>query len=212
MNESIIISFTGMAQSFSKIHPIGFKNFLSKSFPNIPNIFFSDSTMNFYQNGMDRWNYETNQWYRISDSIDSSAEYVKNICNNYKSVYFIGTSIGAYMALICSHIIKMNNIKILIYNPELYIKKQYHPDIEQYFDRSRFDPRYLDISSIDTFNLPVTIYANSNITGENAMHSIDYAKKLAQNPNVVLIGQNDFDMKKHRDSGELFKDFIALMS
>ena len=210
-NKSIILSFAGMAQSFLRVHPQGFKNFLSKSFPDIPSIFFSDSTMNLYQNGMDIWIEDTSEWSRVSNSIDESTEYIKDIIKKYDNIYFVGTSIGGYIAIIYAHLIKDIKIKVLAYLPQLYIPEKLHPDIEQYLDRSKFDLRYMDISDIDTYGTEIILHSDIKISGKDTLHSVDYTRRLSSQPNVKLFEHNGFSMKDYRDSGMLYNDFKSLI-
>ena len=179
-SDTLIISFAGNDRIFGGIQRFEFINFLSKHFENVDKHFYVDKFANTYHEGIDG----------ISKTIDETVEYLKGDIEKYKNVIFIGVSAGGYAAILFGSLLNINSVLAFI-----------PPTIRR--DKN-IDEKYRDISQYINDTTKYYIYGDLSVTDALDCHHISHCERIAHHPNVFIIKKPVLELRKIRDSGELF--------
>ena len=179
-SDTIIISFGGNAQQFLQILPFEFLNFLNKHFEDFDKYFYIDKNKAHYHKGIEG----------ISNNINETTEYLKNIINKYKKVIFLGTSAGGYAAILFGSLLKVNTVAAFM--PQTILEKE-----------EKYDEKYLNLKKF--INKETKYFIYGNLSSTDKLHHINHLINLENIKNVYLFKRETLKIKEMRDSGELLK-------
>jgi hypothetical protein len=133
-NQSLIVSFGGMALQFGLIPPFEFHNFLNSIDIETDSYFYIDRKKNWYFSGI----------YGISKSIKATVRYLNRKIAPYPKNYilFLGTSSGAYAALLFASLLGVQNV--IAFAPQTNFA-QLHRQPKTYWKK---DKVYFDLKNI----------------------------------------------------------------
>lgn len=212
MSDDVFILFGAFRQSFMRVAPKEFNNFILNQFPDIPAKFFSDPHQSWYHKGIEIWD-ENVGWKKISEDINQSIECIYNEIKDFKNVYFIGSSMGGYAAILFAYLInKTKNFKVkkvLTYLPQIDLNIEFD-DLRTNTKKSDFDNKYMDLSQLELNDLNIDIHGSLSFTSSNSSHHIGHVRKMKKFSNINIIEHNDLILKDYRDNGFLYKDFLSL--
>jgi hypothetical protein len=195
-SDTLIISFAGLGCKNTAPTFI-FYNFL-KRYNNIDKLFLRDIKCQYYLTGL---KHNTN-------TITDTVTFIQNIIKgrNYKKVFAIGCSAGAFAAILYGHLLKID--KVIAFAPQTVLNEYktnvmkdntYAPHTCRYLTRYNKDPFYqkcLDLKSFIPFNTKVDIhYPKRASNGLDTKHA-EYIKHSKCN----LYG---YDSNNHRIALEL---------
>jgi hypothetical protein len=186
-NNTIIISFGGAINKFGGIQPFEFLNFLNINFKNCDKYFYIDKKTNRYHYGIDG----------ITNNIDETVEYLKNIIFPYKNVYFIGVSAGGYAAILFGSL--LNITKIMAFIP---------PTLCNIINDKRiFNQKYSDLLPLINNTTLYFLYGDLSVKNINDSHHISHCQRLSIFPNVFIKEYDFLNIVELRNNGELLKIF-----
>ena len=179
--DTLFVSFSGYGKQYSEIPNFEFVNFLKTHFDEINRHFYLDTYASCYHKGI----------YGISNNIDETAEYLKNEIKDYKNVVFLGTSSGGYAAVLFGSLVNVTSV-VAFTPPTIRIQEN-------------IDEKYRDISKYINNTTKYYIYGDLSITHEKHPHHISHCERISHHPNVFITKKHEINMKKMRDSGELYQ-------
>ena len=185
-NKNLIICFGGMALQFGGILPFEFLNYLYSTYENDCDLyFFIDSYQCWYHKGIKE----------ITNNIDDTVLYINNIIKsgNYNKVIFMGTSAGGYAAILFGSL--CNNVNnVISFIPQTILKEP-------------INSNYSNLKSVINNNTQYILYGNINIQNIYDSHHISHCENIECFPNVKVIKNNNYNLKKLRDT-DVIKNII----
>lgn len=180
-SDTLIISFAGHNKIFGRLQSFEFVNFLNKNFKNIDKHFYIDKFVVSYHQGISG----------ITNNIDETVEYLKNEIQKYKKIIFIGVSSGGYAAILFGSLLNITNV--VAFMPQTILR-----------NKQNVDEKYRDISKYINNTTKYYIYGDVSIQDVYDCHHISHCERISHHSNVFLERREKVDIKKMRDSGELF--------
>jgi len=178
-NQSLIISFGGMALQFGLIPPFEFHNFLNSIDIETDCYFYVDRKKNWYFSGI----------HGISKSIKATVQYLNKTITPYpkNNILFLGTSSGGYAALLFASLLGVPNV--IAFNPQTNLTQLHKkPKNKVYFDLKNIVPLK---NKFDIFYYPDAVEGTHGTN--QTLHLKDRCKTR---PFLA-------DLKKMRDNGVL---------
>ena len=179
--DTLFVSFSGYAKQYGGIPRFEFVNFFTKHFNEINCHFYVDTYTSCYHKGI----------CGISNNIDETVEYLRNEIKDYKNVIFLGVSGGGYAAILFGSLLNVTSV-LAFAPPTIRIQEN-------------IDEKYRDISKYINTTTKYYIYGDLSISHELHPHHISQCERIAHHPNVFITKKYEVDLKKMRDSGELYK-------
>ena len=185
--DTLIVTFAGYDKTFGGIPRFVFFNFLETNFKNVSKQFYADVLSCSYHNGI----------YGVSKNIDQSVVFLRNAVKGYKNVIFVGISSGGYAAILFGSLLNISSVVAFV--PQT-IKRKY------------VDEKYRDLNTFINTQTKYYLYGNTSISDVNSPHNISHCERIEHHPNVILTKVTELDLKKLRDSGELYSIFKKAIS
>uniref|UniRef100_A0A6C0HA31 Alpha/beta hydrolase n=1 Tax=viral metagenome TaxID=1070528 RepID=A0A6C0HA31_9ZZZZ len=179
--DTLFVSFSGYGKDYGSLPRFEFVNFFTKHFNEINRHFYVDTYLSCYHKGI----------CGISNNIDETVEYLRNEIKDYKNVVFLGDSGGGYAAILFGSLL---NVTSVVATRPLTIR--YDKDI---------DEKYRDISKYINTTTKYYIYGDLSVSNKKDPHHISHCLRISKYPNVFITKKDRIDLKKMRDSGELYK-------
>jgi hypothetical protein len=179
--DTLFVSFSGYAKQYGGIPRFEFVNFFTKHFNEINRHFYVDTYKTCYHKGISG----------ISNNIDETAEYLQNEIKDYKNVIFLGCSGGGYAAILFGSL--LNVTSVVAFTP---------PTIR--YDEN-IDEKYRDISKYINTTTKYYLYGDLSVSNKKDPHHISHCQRISHYPNVFITKKHEINLKKMRDSGELYK-------
>lgn len=136
----------------------------------------------------------------LTNNIEETIEYLKNITSGYESVIFIGASMGGYAAILYGSILNVNHV--IGFRPQTIIRDE---------DNIEIDPLFNDLCPVINSTTEYHLYGDSNILDESDIHNIHHCRRISKNNNVKVYEYFDFDIKEYKNSGKLKDDFKSIL-
>jgi hypothetical protein len=184
--DTLFVSFSGYAKQYGGIPRFEFVNFFTKYFQDINRHFYVDTYKSCYHKGISG----------ISNNIDETVKYLKNEIKDYKNVVFLGCSGGGYAAILFGSL--LNVTSVIAFTP---------PTIR--YDKN-IDEKYRDISKYINTTTKYYLYGDLSISNNKDPHHISHSERISHYPNVFITKKEKVDLKKMRDSGELYNILFRL--
>jgi hypothetical protein len=180
-SDTLIVSFSGHDRVFGEIPKFEFVNFFKKNFKHIDRHFYIDKNITSYHKGITG----------ISNNIQDTADYLKIQIDGYKNVIFLGVSSGGYAAILFGSLLKITSV--LAFIPQTVRRDKI------------VDENYRDIHPFINDVTKYYLYGDLSTSNPYDPHHISHCDRLNNYPNVFIIRQQKFNLKRMRDNGELFK-------
>lgn len=188
--DTIIIVFTGYAMIHSAQQHFDFKRILNDNFENIDKHFYIDKNQKSYHKGISG----------ISNNIDETVEYLKNIIKNYTKTIFMGISSGGYAAILFGSL--LNATRVLAFIPQTILYKN-DPD---------YNEKYRDIEPFINKISKYYIYGDLSIKNKQNCHHISHCERINKYSNVFLTEFDNLNIKVLRNNGILLKIINDIIS
>jgi hypothetical protein len=205
-SDTLIVSFAGHDKMFYGIPRFEFVKILEKHFPHISRYFYVDTNLKCYLQGIPG----------ITETVEETVEYLKQVIAPYKHVVFLGTSSGGYAATLFGSLLQVHCI--VAFTPVTILKKVSRPENEKWRD---IDP-YINNTTI------YYIFGDESIKDPEHYHHISQCERITKRPiklldttlepenkaekirekereNVKLVRMNVVDLKQMRDKGMLYR-------
>ena len=180
-NKSLIICFGGISLCMHGIPPFEFLRYLSSVYTNSCDLyFFIDRKQCWYHNGI----------HNISNNIDETVTYLKDIIKNYEKVIFMGVSAGGYAAILFGSLCNVTDVVSFI--PQTILHKPIYP-------------KYKNLKLIINNTTKYLLYGDKFIQNKNNLHHIRHCNNLKEFKNVKIIKKNNIILKELRDEGIIKK-------
>ena len=179
--DTLFVSFSGYGKDYGSLPRFEFVNFFTKHFNEINRHFYIDTYKTCYHKGISG----------ISNNIDETVEYLRNEIKDYKNVVFLGDSGGGYAAILFGSLLNVTSV-VATRPPTI----RHDKDI---------DEKYRDISKYINTTTKYYIYGDLSVSNKKAPHHISHCLRIPKYPNVFITKKDRVDLKKMRDSGELYK-------
>ena len=187
-SDTLVISFAGHDRIFGGIPRFEFVNFMDAHFKNISRHFYLDKHLNSYHQGI----------HEITNNIDETVDYLRTEIANYKNVICLGVSSGGYAAILFGSLL---NVKyVLAFIPQTIRHNK------------NIDEKYRDISIFINSTTKYYVYGDLSVNCVNHCHHISHCQRISHHPNVTLIKKHRVDLKKMRNSGELYLILNSLVN
>lgn len=184
-SDTVIVAFSGNALKFGLIPVFEFYNFLNKHFPQYSKHFYIDTKIKHFHYGISN----------MSDSVESTVEYLRGKIQNYKNVVFMGVSSGGYAAILYGSLLNVSDVISFI--PQTILRG------EGFNDNYRNLKPY--INNITNYH----IYGDPCIKNKLDCHHMSHCYNIEDFDNVVIWGiPHCVEMSTVRNSGQLF-DIIS---
>jgi hypothetical protein len=190
-NDTVIITFGGAQKKFGGIQPFEFLNFLTNNFKDCDKYFYIDKKTNRYHLGIEG----------ISNNIEETVEYIKNILISYKNVYFMGVSAGGYAAILFGSLLNVSHIIAFIPPTQC----------NQINDKRKFDNKYSDLLYLINNKTQYHLFGDLSINNINNSHHISHCDRLKIYPNVTINQYSKIDLIQLRNNGELLKILTSII-
>jgi hypothetical protein len=179
-NKNLIICFGGLMLSMDGIPPFEFLRYLSSIYTNSYDLYFYiDRKQCWYHKGI----------HNITNNIDETVSYLKDIIKNYEKVIFMGVSAGGYAAILFGSLCNVTNVISFI--PQTILDNPIRP-------------KYKNLKQIINNNTQYLLYGDTS-KNVNDLHHIRHCNNLQEFKNVNIIKQNNCVLKKLRDDGVIKK-------
>ena len=178
-NKNIIVCFGGMGLQFGQIPPFEFLTYLSSNYTNTCDLyFFIDRNQCWYHKGI----------HNITNNIDETVNYLKNIIKNYNKIIFMGNSLGGYAAILFGSLCNVSFVISFI--PQTILKNP-------------IDLKYKNLNKVINNTTEYLLYGNISIKDRNDLHHIRHCNNLKYYKNVIIITNNNGNVKQLRDNGHI---------
>jgi hypothetical protein len=178
--ETLIVSFAGHDKMFGRIQRFEFVHFIDKNFKHVSRHFYVDKHLCSYHKGLDK----------LTNSIDETADYLKNEIKNYKNVIFLGVSSGGYAAILFGSL--LNVTSVLAFIPQTILRN------------TSMDEKYRDLKKIINGTTNYYVYGDLSVRDVMDYHHISHCERIAHHSNVFLTKKEHINVKEMRDNGELY--------
>jgi hypothetical protein len=158
---------------------------LSNNFKDCDKYFYIDKKGNRYHLGIEG----------ITNNIDETVKYLKNIIISYKYVYFMGVSAGGYAAILFGSLLNVSHVIAFI--PPTHCN--------MINDKRNFDNRYSDLLYLINNKTQYHLFGDLSVTDINDPHHVSHCNRLKIYPNVNVNIYNKIDLVQLRNNGELLK-------
>ena len=183
-NEILIVSFSSCA---AKLGRFEFYNFFWNNYN-------SNMDLCFYQDMKKIWYHEGVR--NLSNNIEETTEYLKNLTKKYIKVIFLGISSGGYAAILFGSLCKIDYVIAII--PQVTIK---NPINKKYKNLKKFIyPRTKYI-----------LFGNSSYNNKKNIHSIKFCHYLNDLKNVYIFEEKNLNIKNLVNNGRLYKLLKSLI-
>jgi hypothetical protein len=180
-NKNVIIIFGGISPSFGGTLPFEFLNYLSSNFKNTHDLyFFIDEHQCWYHKGIKG----------ITNNINETVIYLKNLIANYDEVIFMGTSAGGYASILFGSLCNVH--KVISFIPQTILENP-------------INTIYKNLKNVINPNVNYILHGDINSQG---VHHISHCENI-KGKNIKIIRDDKFNMKLIRDNGTI-KNYINL--
>jgi len=178
--DTLIVAFSGHALQFGMIPVFEFYTFLHKHYPLYNKHFYIDRNLKHYHYGIQG----------ISDSVESTVEYLKDKVKDYKKVIFMGVSSGGYAAILFGSLVNVTSVISFI--PQTILRGE------------GLDPNYKNIKKYINTTTIYNVYGDPNIQNPLDCHHMSHCDNISEFPNVIIHKVPDCtEMSKVKRSGQL---------
>lgn len=182
LSDRIIVAFGGMLPFEGKFI-FEFNNFLESHFSDFNRLFYIDKNKMCYHRGIDG----------ISNSIDSTIDYLREKINGYREVIFIGHSSGGYASILFGSVLNVN--KIIAFLPQTILRC-----------KKPVDEKYRDI--VPLINDTTQYYLYSDPDEKIYMyHNIEHCTRIGIKSNVNVYSIPGLTVWKMKQDGSLLNIF-----
>jgi hypothetical protein len=177
---TLLVSFAGHDREFGSIPRFEFVNFFEKYFKEIDRHFYVDSHVTSYHKGIEG----------LSTSIDETVAYLEKEIKPYKKVIFLGVSSGGYAAILFGSL--LNITSVIAFIPQTIRRDEI------------VDEKYRDI--LPHINSTTKYYLIGDLSVQDPLscHHISHCTRISHVPNVFIKKKSNFDLKRMRNTGELY--------
>jgi hypothetical protein len=189
----IIVSFGGCALKMGGIQPFEFVNTLNKICQTAAKYFVIDKNNLWYHGGIKT----------ISNDVNSTVEYLKNIIDGYEKVIFIGTSAGGYASILFGSLLNVDTV--LAFIPQTIISNKGRRNKNSFLNKE-----YINLNSHINDNTNYILYGDPLIKNINSLHHISHCNNIKNFKNVNIIEICNLDMKVLRNSGKLDEILMSI--
>ncbi len=180
-NDILIVSFSGHALKFGEVPVYEFYNFLNKHYPQFDKQFYIDNKLKHYHHGIQN----------LSDSVETTVEFLRDKIKDHKKVVFMGVSSGGYAAILFGSL--LNITMVISFIPQTILRA---PGLNDNYRNLKNH-----INTVTKYN----IYGDPNIRNPNDCHHISHCDNISEFPNVKIQKVPDCtEMSKIKRSGQLF--------
>ncbi len=180
-NDILIVSFSGHARQFGMIPVYEFYNFLNEHYPTFNKQFYIDNNLKHYHYGIQN----------VTNSVETTVEYLRDKIKDYKKVVFMGVSSGGYAAILFGSL--LNITMVISFIPQTILKG---PGLND---------NYRDLKKHINSETKYNIYGDPNIKNPSDCHHISHCDNISEFPNVKIhIVPDCTEMSKIKRSGQLF--------
>jgi len=180
-NNNLIVCFGGMNLCMHGIPPFEFLKYLSFVYTNSCDLYFYiDRQQCWYHKGI----------YNITNNIDDTVTYLKDIIKNYEKVIFMGVSAGGYAAILFGSLCNVHNVISFI--PQTILDKPLYP-------------KYKNLKVIINNTTEYLLYGDPVIINIKDLHHIRHCNNLQEFKNVKIIKNKNLILKKLRNEGVIKK-------
>lgn len=202
-SDTLLVTFTSFERKLAGIPTFEFNRFLSNTYPEHDHMLFTDPDYCWYHKGVRG----------ITDSVETTVDYLNKKLKDYKKSVFIGVSSGGYASLLygslCDNVtgtvcfIPQTNLQLMIDN-----RNKNNGEFQQMRKRGAdwdsIQEKYLYIE--DHLNNSTKNYIITPRNERTILHGWHHVERIIDRENVIEIKPQDtsiYAVKTMRDNGQL---------